>query len=378
MSSEIDTAYIASLPPSYFTKNVSAPLLHVSIAMAVLQTMFITLFFTSRILNKTANGIEFWLFMPAAYIFCMAHCVNGILFVKIGGAGRHALAWMLEDPQVIVTWLKICKIEEYTWNLSVAFPKLAILSLYMRIFTTRKYRIAAYTSGVFVIINLVAGLALSSSICTPLAYSWDKSIPGGKCGNVMAAYRYIGFPNMIADIILLALPLPAIYKLHVDLAVKIGILITFLSGSFGIVTCIIRIVFFFTTDLYADPTYNCIATMTWTTVEPGVYLIAASMPSIRPLKKRIPFIKDISFTSLVSRTFSGSGKPTNKVSWRYPSKVGKQQVVRTTDFEMESARLSNDGEYSVHSTTRINPPAYSLADIDEQSVFHNHTVNRKV
>lgn len=52
MSSEIDPAYIASLAPSFFTKNVSAPLLHVSIVMAVLQTLFIMLFFTSRILNK--------------------------------------------------------------------------------------------------------------------------------------------------------------------------------------------------------------------------------------------------------------------------------------------------------------------------------------
>lgn len=153
------------------------------------------------------------------------------VFVKKGGAGCHALAWMLEDPQVIVRWLKICKTEEYTWNISVTFPKLAILSLYMRIFTIRKYRIAAYTSGVFVIMNLVAGLALSSSICTPFAYSWDKSIFGGKCGNVMVTYRYIGFLNMVAHIILLAIPLPAIYKLDVHLAVKIGVLITFLSGS---------------------------------------------------------------------------------------------------------------------------------------------------
>jgi hypothetical protein len=153
------------------------------------------------------------------------------VFVKIGGAGRHALAWMIEDPGKIGTWLKICKIEEFTWNLSVAFPKLAILFLYMRIFTTRRYRMAAYMSGALITVNLVAGLALSSSICTPLAYSWDKTIPGGKCGDIMAAYRSIGFPNLVADVILLVLPLPAIYRLHVDLPVKIGIFITFLSGS---------------------------------------------------------------------------------------------------------------------------------------------------
>jgi hypothetical protein len=139
--------------------------------------------------------------------------------------------WIMKDPEKITTWLKICKIEEFTWTMSVAFPKLAILCLYLRIFTCRKYRIAAYASGVLVALNLVAGLGIVIGICTPLAFSWNKTIPGGKCGDIMAAYRYIGIPNIIVDIMLLVLPLPAIYKLHVDIAVKIGILITFVGGS---------------------------------------------------------------------------------------------------------------------------------------------------
>ena len=94
------------------------------------------------------------------------------------------------------------------------------------------------------------------------------------------------------------------------------------------------------------------------------------MPSIRPLKKRIPIIKDVSFSSMVSRTFSRTGKSSQKVSWRSTGKdqsISKQEVMRTTDFEMGSYRGSQDEERSVHSTTRINKPAYSLADVDERS-----------
>ena len=47
----------------------------------------------------------------------------------------------------------------------------------------------------------------------------------------MLAYRVIGFPNLLSDVVLLILPLPAIAKLHVDIGVKIGLFITFLSGS---------------------------------------------------------------------------------------------------------------------------------------------------
>jgi len=51
-------------------------------------------------------------------------------------------------------------------------------------------------------------------MCRPLAYHWDKSIPGGKCGNIMVGYKYFTIPNLLTDIIMLILPLPAIYKLQ--------------------------------------------------------------------------------------------------------------------------------------------------------------------
>ena len=42
-------------------------------------------------------------------------------------------------------------------------------------------------------------------------------------------------------------------------------------------------VYFFETDLFADPTFQSVVTMSWTLVEPGVYVIAATLPSLRPL-----------------------------------------------------------------------------------------------
>ncbi|CAI6339910.1 unnamed protein product [Periconia digitata] len=371
MSMTADPAVIASLPPSYFEEDVSAPLWHASIAMIVLQTVAVTLFFASRILNKTSNGIDFWLFIPAGYVFCTIHSAFGILLVKLGGAGRHTLFWMREDPGIIVTWLKFCTVIEFTWALSVTFPKLAMLVLYLRIFPTRVYRIAGYAAGVLVILVLVVSTIASFTICMPFAFNWDKTIPGGKCGDQMLSYRIMGFPNLAADIFLLVLPLPAIYKLHVDAATKIGIFLTFISGSFGIVTCMIRIAYFFTIDLFADPTYNCIHTMIWTMVEPGVYLIAVSLPSLRPLKKRVPWVRDISFGSLISRATSWTGKSTNNTSWLEPKMAAKNGVIRTTDIELKSSNFPIEEGGSMHSTARINPPFYSLADIDEQQISHD-------
>jgi len=44
-----------------------------------------------------------------------------------------------------------------------------------------------------------------------------------------------------------------------------------------------RLVFFCQIDMLANVTWNAPGTMSWTLVETGVYLIAATLPSLRPL-----------------------------------------------------------------------------------------------
>ncbi|KAF2653332.1 hypothetical protein K491DRAFT_634041, partial [Lophiostoma macrostomum CBS 122681] len=206
--------------------------------------------------------------------------------VKIGGAGRHmvALAFTGETDK-IVTRFKIDKAEQYIYMASVTFPKLAILTLYMRIFSTRVYRNLAYGTGAVIVATCVAGMISSSVICRPFAYNWNKGIPG-TCGDVKASYRYIGIPGIITDVVMVVLPLPALYRLQVATHMKIGLLATFIAGGFGLVTSILRTATFFEEDLFKDPTYNCVRTITWTIVEPSVYLMAACMPSFRALKRR--------------------------------------------------------------------------------------------
>lgn len=48
-------------------------------------------------------------------------------------------------------------------------------------------------------------------------------------------------------------------------------------------TGILRMVNFFGTDLFADITFECVVGVSWTIVEAGVYVIAATLPSLRPL-----------------------------------------------------------------------------------------------
>lgn len=114
----------------------------------------------------------------------------------------------------------------------VTFPKVAILMLYIRIFSTPKVRLMTWIAMGVVLANWVAtGIIATFTICQPFAFKWDKTIEDGKCANLMAAYKYISIPNIVTDIAILVLPVPSLWKLHTSKWRKIGIFVTFATGG---------------------------------------------------------------------------------------------------------------------------------------------------
>ena len=74
--------------------------------------------------------------------------------------------------------------------------------------------------------NLVAFL-----ICQPLAFNWDQTIPGGHCGNGVAAYIAAHSINFALDGSLAILPMPVLWGLQMPTRKKIEISIMFSLGT---------------------------------------------------------------------------------------------------------------------------------------------------
>ena len=51
----------------------------------------------------------------------------------------------------------------------------------------------------------------------------------------------------------------------------------------------IRMATFFQTAIFVDNTWASVQLMTWTCVEPGMYLIAACLVKLRPVLSKLPF-----------------------------------------------------------------------------------------
>lgn len=76
-----------------------------------------------------------------------------------------------------------------------------------------------------------------------------------------------------------------------------------------------RFIFFFRSEVFVDVSWYSIELLTWTTIEPGMYLIAATLPSLRPLLGLI--FQNVDFSTLGSRLlhYRTKGSP-NKTKTR--------------------------------------------------------------
>ena len=112
------------------------------------------------------------------------------------------------------------------------FPKLAILCLYLRLFTEKLYRFSSYTLIGILITTAVVNCISAGVSCTPFAYNWDKTIPGGRCfADINSWYLWVSFPNILTDVFMLILPLPVIWKLQMSRKNKVGLTVVFCTGS---------------------------------------------------------------------------------------------------------------------------------------------------
>ncbi|KUJ24393.1 uncharacterized protein LY89DRAFT_548631, partial [Mollisia scopiformis] len=115
------------------------------------------------------------------------------------------------------------------------------------------------------------------AMCIPFQYNWDKKIKGGHCIDQQMFFRWATVPNIVTDLVMFFLPMPAVWGLHLPTSQKIGVTFTFFLGS----------VYFIRLHAFKDLTWYSVDTYTWTVIETGVYLIATCLPSLRSLIKPV-------------------------------------------------------------------------------------------
>jgi len=115
---------------------------------------------------------------------------------------------------------------------AIAFPKLSICALYLRIFAKPNYRVVVWITAGLVVANAIGSFVPAFVICVPLEYLWNRKLPGGgHCIDANAWYRWASLMNIITDLIMLVLPIPLLMELQTSKKTKLGLLFTFSLGS---------------------------------------------------------------------------------------------------------------------------------------------------
>lgn len=147
---------------------------------------------------------------------------------RISGASNTSLQHLSNGKtvrQASIAWLVL-------YGISVALSKLAILFLYLRVFTSqmRAFTLVLTIVGIIVIGTGIANTFIAIFQCSPVPYTWDKTIEGGKCFNELAFARFMAIPNVVDGFVMLVMPMPLVWQLELALQQKIALTATFLHG----------------------------------------------------------------------------------------------------------------------------------------------------
>jgi hypothetical protein len=206
--------------------------------------------------------------------------------VHIGGAGRHTLTL---DPATITTSLQLNTALQLVCPLTTSLSKMSILCLFYTIFgrTSARYRLVIRTIFALCLITLLIQVVIPFANCRPFSATWTLGQQSACAINGLLLWKYLSIPNVLTTFIVVAIPIPALYKLRVSTATKIGLGVVLAVCVCGVLAAILRFVSFLSVHSFDDFTYEQIDPLRWTIAESGIYMVAGVLPTLRPLMRKL-------------------------------------------------------------------------------------------
>ncbi|CAN8097802.1 unnamed protein product [Discula destructiva] len=257
----------------------------VVVVMSVLfgaTVLFVTLRVTSKLLTRTLC-IEDYIIIAALLLTVVP--AGALLQMANLGFGRHI--WDLKDG-ALTKVLQLVYISEIFYVAALALTKVSLVCMYIRIFRTYPpFKLACYGALAFIILPSTVIILVTILSCQPVPYFWNRDIPNGKCVDV-AALAYANSAFAVAqDALLIVLPIGMLYTLNMSLRKKALIGLMFAVGGLGLVATIIRLRTLNVFGDLADPSWDYVPVVYWTTIEQAAGIIASCMPAVRKLAERI-------------------------------------------------------------------------------------------
>lgn len=246
--------------------------------------------------------------MVAAQVLTIASAV-AIGIEAAYGLGRHT--WVVPERDLI-PYMKAFYSSIVVYNVAVCLTKISILLQYKRLFANTIVQRITLTALCFLAAWAVALAFLLTLICQPVAAFWDSSIPG-HCLNITTVWYVMAGVNLVTDFLILILPMPVISSLQLPSRQKYMLMGVFCLGflyapplppnpaqvtNIQSSPCAISVYRIRTLGAVLssdDPTYENVDAAIWSFLELTTGVLAACLPTLRPL-----------FIAIVPRLFASA------------------------------------------------------------------------
>ncbi|KAI1178435.1 hypothetical protein F4777DRAFT_537653 [Nemania sp. FL0916] len=281
-----------SLSPEELARDQSPQLLAIFIVFTTLPLIAVTLRIVARRVTHQRIGLDDILIIIAVAL-CLAQLAFLIEALRYG-LGKHI---QVVPPSSIGPNLLYTFLSELYYAIDVTLIKISILTLYLRLFKINPlFRKGCYVMMAFVLAWGIAVLLTTIFQCSPIAAAWDKTIPKFKCFNLASFVIGSNVPNILADVVIIILPMPLLLSLKLSPIRKLGLVGLFLVAAIATIISLLRVIFNAKIDP-TDPTWNFVTVAILSTVEVNVGVCCACMPVIYPLFRVFVGKKIVSTTS---------------------------------------------------------------------------------
>jgi len=247
--------------------------------LVVLARMFVR-----SVMLKTV-GADDWLICAATL------CGVGVLICFIGetnhGVGMHTFSI---TPDEFVKMLHWQFFHSLIVTLGISLVKISVACFLLRLVPGKAYRWFLYGMMIFLTAFTLSSEGTLLFSCVPIRASWDHfSEPNAKCfsNKVFTAIGlFNSVINIITDVLFASLPIPVVWNLQVNLRTKLSLLAILSLGYFACAASIVKTVIQARVLSNPDSTRNDFYFI-WNSIELYLGILAASLPSLRPLFRSI-------------------------------------------------------------------------------------------
>lgn len=223
------------------------------------------------------------------------------------------------------------------------FARLSILTLYLRIFSGRKTRLSSWSTIAAVLAMGVSYEIASIFLCHPVQSYWQPQNQSKSCGDLNLFFRAFCLPNILIDLAILSIPMPAVWTLQANIGRKMGLTFMFFTFSIALIASCIRWAFYATANAASLQPSVSSRLIYIVIIECSSYLIAACLPASYPvLAFLIPAPARLWLESLLYKLLVVKGVPKESELQPFGRRATQASFTRLMDTPGHSGDRSGD------------------------------------